>query len=78
MHLRTLPSRHSCSGRDLPRNRSATLIWGKMKVVKVDNRYQYIVYRDDGTVALVTSNSKIAQDYIKNNTIRSGYQEDNK
>jgi len=49
-----------------------------MKVVKVDNRYQYIVYRDDGTVALVTSNSKIAQDYIKNNTIRSGYQEDNK
>ena len=49
-----------------------------MKVVEDTKRYQYVVYRDDGTVALITSNGKIAQEYAKNNIIRSGYQEDNK
>jgi hypothetical protein len=43
-----------------------------MKAIRDKDSRRVVVYHDDGTVALVTTNSKIARDFIEHNVIRAG------
>lgn len=43
-----------------------------MEAIRDKGSRRIVVYHDDGTIALVTTNSKIARDFIEHNVIRSG------